>query len=440
MNFDDFMNQENFISNFNSSLSYNYSYENTPLLEEDVDNNNISKYGNIYNFNNFEDKNELHKSFGKSNSKLIDINELINNYTTDINSGTNNQINQITNLNAENFNYSDNREQFQFSNESEKINFSEDEFKGRNTNFLGIKRNNNNNDSEFLNKLESLNLFDLDSLERLNASLINDLENLDIFEINKEKLESLNLFDLDSLERLNASLINDLENLDIFEINKEKSEIKKYSGQSIFAHQNFERFKENSIIDQYKYEELKDFYEQNLSLNEDDWIGKQEKYPIFLIEKKKKSKGIEDSRKFADDSINKKIKIDFLNCISNCTGFHLFNKTSKEKVSIQENKELNKMKIVNVLDKAIEEKFGNDVNSYNNLRMAIIKKLKSKNISIDITFEEFYKTYYLNSEELKTKLEKIKQKENPIYLKKYIRCVKTYLSYFEEKKANRRLR
>lgn len=405
MNFDDFMNQENFISNFNSSLSYNYSYENTPLLEEDVDNNNISKYGNIYNFNNFEDKNELHKSFGKSNSKLIDINELINNYTTDINSGTNNQINQITNLNAENFNYSDNREQFQFSNESEKINFSEDEFKGRNTNFLGIKRNNNNNDSEFLNKLESLNLFDLDSLERLNASVINDLENLDIFEINKEK-----------------------------------SEIKKYSGQSIFAQQNFERFKENSIIDQYKYEELKDFYEQNLSLNEDDWIGKQEKYPIFLIEKKKKSKGIEDSRKFADDSINKKIKIDFLNCISNCTGFHLFNKTSKEKVSIQENKELNKMKIVNVLDKAIEEKFGNDVNSYNNLRMAIIKKLKSKNISIDITFEEFYKTYYLNSEELKTKLEKIKQKENPIYLKKYIRCVKTYLSYFEEKKANRRLR
>jgi len=145
-----------------------------------------------------------------------------------------------------------------------------------------------------------------------------------------------------------------------------------------------------------------------------------------------------NSRKFADDSMNKKNKTSCFKCLSEKTAtYGLYNQNLITNVTIIDNKELNEKPVRNIIDESFEKKYAKVDNALKIARKKELdKSLESKQEYLELTFGQFYESVYLKSDELKKKLEKIKEKESSIYYEKYVFRVKTYISYFENNKGN----
>jgi len=145
-----------------------------------------------------------------------------------------------------------------------------------------------------------------------------------------------------------------------------------------------------------------------------------------------------NSRKFADDSMNKKNKTSCFKCLSEKTAtYGLYNQNLITNVTIIDNKELNEKPVRNIIDESFEKKYAKVDNALKIARKKELdKSLESKQEYLELTFGQFYESVYLKSDELKKKLEKIKEKESSIYYEKYVFRVKTYISYFKNNKGN----
>jgi len=271
-------------------------------------------------------------------------------------------------------------------------------------------------------------------------------ENLSIKDDSLLNIEKKNKIDQDSKKNIFPKEENKIYN---FIINGQKEEHKE---NPLKGYGSFISFKESN-----QPEILKQDSPFELDLNEEETDQETKVTRIFDIQKVKNkdklcflgysfySKGVlvtkpnEDfikSRKFSDDSINKKIKANCFKCLNNILGDDtLFSQFMITNVGINFNKNLIENTIEEILMTALAQKYMskseikekiNCVVSHNSFRQELL----------NLTFEDFYQNIFLKSKELESKLKKIEEKEPYIYLKKYEFRVKSFISYFKNNKGN----
>jgi len=289
-------------------------------------------------------------------------------------------------------------------------------------------------------------LFDIENVKFM-KSIIKDILQ-DIWPSTKEDIILSNMH-IDETKKLNETNKNKIENYKRYYNNL-------YYGQNCKTNVNSKtennQFNFNIKINQKEYDKHKIFkiykvikekkssYKSN---NQYFLIDKNsEDYTLFDICEEFLNNGIEDNsiintRKFADDSINKKIKAICFKCLINIINEDsLFSQVYITNTNIDENRELNMSKIEKIIMNSLEKKYSKQSEIVERMKM-INNNISFKNINImELTFGEFYEKIFLKSDELKKKLVKNKIKEPKIYLRKFIFRVKTYLEYFSINRGN----
>lgn len=391
-------NQQDLVSleifEFNNSaqeISHNFDYKKRDFLKTEIGNN--------------ENKNYI---FEKNN-----LDETIDNFTTYTNSKKNKHINKISNLINENFDFNYQTDDIEFSDLSKNYKMCEKNNKIQIPNFLGNKRINENNNVFSLTKLNE-NKKELYLSKRLPIKLDEDETNLNTF------LKNLNYnnFSTIGIQTSRVNRPNQFSEEEFVEISEKKNN-------KIFL------IDQKEIISESRTLITNQISSSFLNCSENVTSNIQQN----------QLQNIKYKRKFNNDSINKRIKSDCFRCLSNITNLYFLFKNINfiYDSNIFRNQKFNLTNIRKIIDDAFEEnysKFDEDIK--NAERIKLEKKLRPHQELLKLTFGEFYEKVYLNSEELKIQLEKIKQKELPIYYDKYEFNVKNYLPFFENKKENQR--
>ncbi len=160
---------------------------------------------------------------------------------------------------------------------------------------------------------------------------------------------------------------------------------------------------------------------------------------ISIADTKIDENDIIGTRKFANDSINKKIKALCIKYLNNLIREkNLFNQNFITNTKIDINRNLNDTIIQNLLLNTLKKIYGQNKGEIKRKFKEIEKHLKETKFDfiLNMKFSEFYEKLFLNSKELKEKLKKIAKEELQIYLRKFVFRVKTYVNYYVENRGN----